>query len=288
MRNARATGDMPVRLIAFIVAVVGTGAAVLAHSASLIHASSFSGYAILLAALTIASGRFAIKLPGRPATVSVSEFFVFASALLFGPAVPTVTVAIDGLWVSLRQEDRRTYRLLFNIAEPAISTWAAAQVFFAIARIAPGSSLPADVPVLVTATMAMAAVFFALNSGLSAVAVALENGTSAYDFWRSHAWYLAVNYHAAAALAALVVINGSHINFGVVALVAPLLLLSYVAYREGSTRVDEAQRHVADLEHLYRASVEMLAIAVDAKDQVTHGHIRRVQRHTVAVAAALG
>jgi len=28
----------------------------------------------------------------------------------------------------------------------------------------------------------------------------------------------------------------------------------------------------------------MLAIAVDAKDQLTHGHIRRVQRHTRAVA----
>jgi putative nucleotidyltransferase with HDIG domain len=39
---------------------------------------------------------------------------------------------------------------------------------------------------------------------------------------------------------------------------------------------------------LYRATVETLAIAVDAKDQVTHGHIRRVQRHTVAVARALG
>ena len=36
------------------------------------------------------------------------------------------------------------------------------------------------------------------------------------------------------------------------------------------------------------ATVETLAIAVDAKDQVTHGHIRRVQRHTIAVARALG
>jgi putative nucleotidyltransferase with HDIG domain len=227
-------------------------------------------------------------VPGRPATVSVSEVFVFASVLLFGAAVPVVTVALDGLWISLTQKHKRWYRALFNVAEPAISTWAAAQVFFAVTGVASGASLTTDMSVLVPATIAMAGVFFALNSGLSAVAVALENGTSAFDVWRSHAWYLAVNYHAAASLATLAVSGGSRINFGVAGLVAPLLVLSYVAYREASTRADEAHRHVSDVEHLYRASVEMLAIAVDATDQVTHGHIRRVQRHTLAVAAALG
>jgi putative nucleotidyltransferase with HDIG domain len=279
---------MPASLLVFIFVVIATGGAVIAHSWALFHASALNVYAILLAALTIVSGRFAIKVPGRPATVSVSEVFVFASILLFGAAVPVLTVSIDGLLISLRQKDRRLYRTLFNVAEPAISTWTAAQAFFLVAGVAPGTSLSTGMPILVSATASMAGVFFALNTGLSAVAVALENGTSAYQVWRSHAWYLAVNYHAAASLAALAISSGSRINFGVVGLAAPLVVLSYVAYREGSTRINEAHRHVADVDHLYRASVEMLAIAVDAKDQVTHGHIRRVQRHTLAVAAALG
>ena len=71
-------------------------------------------------------------------------------------------------------------------------------------------------------------------------------------------------------------------------LVAPLLLVSYVAYREATVRADEQRQHVSHVEQLYKSSVEMLAIAVDAKDQVTHGHIRRVQQHTLAVARALG
>jgi putative nucleotidyltransferase with HDIG domain len=275
-------------LIAFIVAVVASGAAVIVHSATLIHIASLNAYAILLATLTIASGRFAIKVPGRPATVSVSEVFVFASILLFGPAVPVLTVAVDGLWISANQRHRRLYRTLFNIAEPAISTWVAAHVFFAITGTTEGASLSTTTPMMVPATIAMAAAFFACNSGLSAIAVALEDGTSAYEFWRSHAWYLGVNYYAAASLAALAVSSGPRINFGVAGLVAPLLLLSYVAYREASSRVDEAHRHVEGIERLYRASVEMLAIAVDAKDQVTHGHIRRVQRHTLCVAAEFG
>ena len=134
----------------------------------------------------------------------------------------------------------------------------------------------------------MATTFFAFNSGLTSLAIALESGTSAYEVWRRHAAYLAVNYYAAASLATLAVGDGWSINVTVVGLVVPLLILSYVAYQEMSTRIGAAHQHVEEVERLYHAATEMLAIAVDAKDQVTHGHIRRVQRHTQAVARALG
>src|SRR5262245_286099 len=275
-------------LMSFVATVFVMGAVALAHSAMALRASGVNVYVIALAVLTIASSKFSIQVPGRPATVSVSEVFVFSSVLLFGPAAPVLTVAIDGLWISLTQRNRRVYRALFNVAEPAISIWVAAHVFFAIAGLGPGASLSTSAPRIVPATIAMAAVFFALNSGLSALAVALETGGSAYEFWRSHAWSLAVNYYAAASLATLAVGGGPHINFGAAGLIAPLFLLSFVAYREASARVEEAHHHIAEVERLYRASVETLAIAVDVKDQVTHGHIRRVQRHTLAVATALG
>ena len=279
---------MSPQLTAFVVAVIVVGGAMLAHSLTVIRQSPFNIYLILLTVLTIASGRFAIKVPGRPANVSVSEVFVFTSVLLFGPAAATLTVAIDGVWISLIQKDRRLYRALFNVAEPAISTWTAAHVFFAIAHSAPLAQPFGSTPTVVLATIGMAAVFFVLNSSLTAVALALENGASAYDVWRAHAWYLAINYYAAASLATLAVGNASGLNLAAVGLVAPLLILSYVAYQGASRRIDEAHQHVCEVEHLYHAAVEMLAIAVDAKDQVTHGHIRRVQRHTLAAAKALG
>jgi putative nucleotidyltransferase with HDIG domain len=77
-------------------------------------------------------------------------------------------------------------------------------------------------------------------------------------------------------------------SVAVAALIAPLLVLSYVAYRAVSIRVEESAQHTREVEHLYQATIETLAVAVDAKDQVTHGHVRRVQRHTVALARALG
>jgi len=232
---------LPLPLRVFIAVVVSTGAAIILHAARSLDASLLNVYVLALAALTIACGRFAIKVPGRSATVSVSEVFVFASILLCGAPLPVLTIALDGLWSSLTHRNRRWYRALFNVAEPSISTWAAAAVFYWVAGVAPGATLSTSMPVLLPATAAMAAVFFGLNSGLSAIAVALESSASAYQVWRTHALYLAVNYHAAASLAAMTVTSGSGINFSVVGLVAPLLVLSYVAYRESSRRIDEAQ-----------------------------------------------
>src|SRR5262249_1907847 len=99
VRTEPAARLTPPPLGVFLTAVVGTGAAIIAHSLLSLHAPVFNAYALLLAVLTIAGGRFTIPIPGRPATVSVSEVFVFASVLLFGPAVPVLTVAIDGLYI---------------------------------------------------------------------------------------------------------------------------------------------------------------------------------------------
>jgi putative nucleotidyltransferase with HDIG domain len=272
----------------FVVGVVVCGGLVLLQAGIEAVRAPFSMYAILLAGLTIVSGRFAIKMPGRSASVSVSEVFVFVSVLLFGPAAATLTVALDGLIVSLMHRDRRLYRALFNIAEPAVTTWIAGSVFFLVKDgvQAAGGSYP-----MLLGAVAMTACYFASNSVLTAVAVAHESGLSAFELWREHALYLAINYYAGASLAVLGVEHVDHavgFNLEVIGLVVPLLILSYVAYKTASDRVADAQLHVREVEHLYRSTVETLAIAVDAKDQVTHGHIRRVQRHTLALARVLG
>jgi putative nucleotidyltransferase with HDIG domain len=278
-----------VRLWAFVLAVTAGGTFALARAWVGLLSVHLDGWLIVLAFLTVACGRFPIKVPGRPATVSVSEVFIFASILLFGPAPATLTVALDGLWASFSQKDRRIYRTLFNVAEPAFSTWVAGSVFFAAAGLAPliqPHQLATIGLVLPSAAMTLA--YFLSNSLLQATAVALENETSVLTVWGEHALYLSINYYAASSLATLGVENAKGPNLEVVGLVAPLLVLSYVAYESAASRMDDVHKHINEVEHLYQATVETLAVAVDAKDQVTHGHIRRVQRHTIALAKALG
>ena len=53
-------------------------------------------------------------------------------------------------------------------------------------------------------------------------------------------------------------------------------------------RVADANHHIAELNQLYLATVQTLAAAIDAKDQVTHGHIKRVQNYARELAVAVG
>jgi hypothetical protein len=61
----------------------------------------------MLAALTFVSGSATVNLPTAGASISVSETFVFASVLLFGPSAGTITVALDGLVISFWMAKRR-------------------------------------------------------------------------------------------------------------------------------------------------------------------------------------
>jgi diguanylate cyclase (GGDEF)-like protein/putative nucleotidyltransferase with HDIG domain len=53
-------------------------------------------------------------------------------------------------------------------------------------------------------------------------------------------------------------------------------------------KVMEAERHLKEQEQLYLRTVESLALAVDAKDQTTYGHIRRVRAYSMGLAKYCG
>ena len=51
-------------------------------------------------------------------------------------------------------------------------------------------------------------------------------------------------------------------------------------------RIDDEQRHVLQTSDLHLATIEALARAIDAKDQTTQMHIRRVQVYATGLAQA--
>jgi HD-GYP domain-containing protein (c-di-GMP phosphodiesterase class II) len=78
------------------------------------------------------------------------------------------------------------------------------------------------------------------------------------------------------------------INLTALAVIVPLLTISYFTYHSSMGRVEDANRHVDELNRLCLSTVETLVLAIDAKDQVTHGHIRRVQEYSVVLARQMG
>ena len=85
----------------YVSVVVLAGMLVLGHSIYSLYAEPISWNWFVLALLTLLTGSATVKLPSVPATISISETFVFTSALLYGPAAGTLTVALDALVISL-------------------------------------------------------------------------------------------------------------------------------------------------------------------------------------------
>jgi diguanylate cyclase (GGDEF)-like protein/putative nucleotidyltransferase with HDIG domain len=244
----------------------------------------------MLAALTLVSGSATVTLPTVGASISVSETFVFASVLLFGPSAGTITVALDGLVISFWMAKRRPewYRAVFNMAAPAISIWVAAQLLFAIAGIRPLFGHESPVNTLLFPLSVFALVYFGLNSWLIAFAVAFESRLSPYKIWRQNFLWLSLNYFSGASVALLLVAYSSDVDVRFIGVIVPLLLVLYLTFKTTMGRVEDANNHVQQLNRLYMSTIETLAMAIDAKDQVTHGHIRRVQQYAVGLAREVG
>jgi putative nucleotidyltransferase with HDIG domain len=242
----------------------------------------------ILAALTVVSGSATVKLPSIPASLSVSETFVFTSVLLFGPPAGTLTVALDGLIISfwLNKKRKEAHRVLFNMAAPALSVWVASQIFFSISGLEPLSVRAASVQDFLLPLLVFTVLYFGLNSWLITFAVALETGARPVEIWRDHFLWLALNFFCGASVAAL--LTGRKVDLTYLGAILPLLFVLYMTYRTSMARVEDANKHLQQVNTLYLSTIETLAMAIDAKDQVTHGHIRRVQAYATGLAKALG
>ena len=274
----------------YVSGVFALGIAVIGRSLYQIAVEPIGYEWLFLAGLTLVSGSATVRLPSVPATISISETFVFTSILLFGPAAGTLTVALDSLVISFWLIRRRPepIRLLFNLSAPALSVWVAAHLFYLTSGAQPLISEPTQISELVPSLLVATVVYFLLNSWLTAFAISFERKLNPYLVWKQNFLWLSLNYFGGASLASLLVVYTRDIDFTYVGIILPLLLVIYLTFKTSMARVEDAKKHLAEMNTLYLSTIETLAMAIDAKDQVTHGHIRRVQIYARGLAAAVG
>ena len=110
--------------------------------------------------------------------------------------------------------------------------------------------------------------------------------------WRQSFLWLSLNFYSGASVAALIlpylVQAGNSAFVYVAGVILPVLIISYLTFKTALGRIEDATTHLSQLNRLYLSTIETLAMAIDAKDQITHGHIRRVQQYAVGLAKHLG
>ena len=236
---------------AFLAAVILAGSFALALSLMDLSAQPIAPQWLMLVALTGVSGWATLRLRAIPASFSISDTFTIAAALLFGPAAGAVTVAVDALVMSLRlaaggRQPARV-RVLFNVTVPPLTMWIAAQVFFTSAGVGPLAHAPGTIRRVLVPLGLFALLYFVLNTGLVATAVALERRANVISIWRDHFAPLWLTYFGGASLAAVFVLMAvaQVIDLSALMLVLPLVVVLHLAYRAALDRANDRLEHLA-------------------------------------------
>ena len=240
----------------------------------------------VLTGLAAASGLAVLRVHRLPANFSVGETFSFAALFLFGPAAAVATSAVDSLCCNLRLGQMRLVQHLFNIAAPVLSYWLAGTLLFDVMGL-PLPGRPSSLWLVCATVAGAAALVFVLESGLVAVVIALQDRSSPSATWRTlrSLW---LNSLVGAYVGFLIALFHDTIDSSVLFLAVPIPLMLYYGFRTWLGRLNDQVEHLAHTNRAYRAMVESFATAVDARDEVTHGHILRVQTYARALAAHTG
>jgi putative nucleotidyltransferase with HDIG domain len=214
------------------------------------------------------------------------------SAVVFGPAAGTALVAIDSLVLSgcLIRTGLSLERILFNATAPPVAMWLSAVTFFHASGLHPLREQPLGLEVVGPWLLAFAAMYFVLNTFGIAVAVALHERANVFRIWQAHFKNLWFAFIGGGLGAALVVFALQHGTYGLVILSLPIFLavILHFAYRNATGRVADRLQHLEQVNRMHVSTIEALAHAVNAKDGVTHNHIRRVQTRAIELASRLG
>lgn len=275
---------------AYVAGVAAVGLAVAGNALVQLFIQPVSFQWLYLAALTLFTGAFTVRIPGIPAYLSVSDTFVLVSVFLFGPAAGTIIAVLDALIISLRVGNYawQPFRILFNCSAIALASNAAGQIFFWVGGIRPLSIEPAPLSQILFPLFLCSLTYFLLNSWLVTIALSLEKGRPPFAVWRDNFLWLSVNYFVGGSVAGLLSTYSREIDLTTLGIIIPLLLVSYLTFKTSLGRIEDANQHLTRVNRMYLSTIETLAMAIDAKDQITHGHIRRVQRLAVGLAKVAG
>jgi diguanylate cyclase (GGDEF)-like protein/putative nucleotidyltransferase with HDIG domain len=93
---------------------------------------------------------------------------------------------------------------------------------------------------------------------------------------------------AGAAISGLFSIANRFLGWQTSLLILPVIYWMYRSYRLYLGRLEDEKKHVEDMAGLHLRTIEALALAIEAKDDTTHGHLRRVEVYAVGIGKELG
>jgi putative nucleotidyltransferase with HDIG domain len=267
--------------VLYIRTVIAAGALSLAGGMWNWHSADLAKYLSFMVIALVASG-MKINLPSVQGTMSVSFVFTLIGISEFGLGEVLLTASMGALVQSLYRPKNRpkAVQVAFNLANVGIAVRLAYAVHHA----------PNLQSILLTTS-----VFFVVNTLMVAIVIALTEQKKAWQVWRDCYFWTFPNFLVGAGAAWAVSATSRVIGWQPSLLLLPIL---YVIYRSHATyvgrleearkRAEQQQAHAEEVAALHRRTIEILALAIEAKDQTTRDHLERVEVYSFEVGKDLG
>jgi diguanylate cyclase (GGDEF)-like protein/putative nucleotidyltransferase with HDIG domain len=269
----------------YVIAMIALGAVLMASALSTWQLERPEVFAVLLV-LSVISSALKVDLPlgVGSSCISLSYAVDFTALLLLGPA-PTMLIAVASGWsqCTFRMNVRNpAYKTLFSMATLAVSVATASATYTAL-----GGTYGTLPPAPLQPIMAAALVYFLTNSLAVAAAFALSSGLGVLRVWNDNFLWTIGSYVVGAIGAGIAVEVFQRAGEWHAALAFVPLGLTFRSYRIYLKRIGDEQRRASEWAQLHRDSTEVLARAIQAKDEGGSRHVERVQYYATMLANRL-
>jgi diguanylate cyclase (GGDEF)-like protein/putative nucleotidyltransferase with HDIG domain len=269
--------------------VVASGAGVVALATKHVIQAPFDPRWLALAASVVFGTWITTSpIPGvATGAITVSDTFVFLTILLCGPNEAILVAAFATASESARFTKSWT-NFATNIAIICTSFYVSSllvALVFGDVRLLAHSQRSFFTYLLALGFYATAQAV--VNHGLIVALVAIKSRKPMLDIWRKNYSWGFVTFFSGMLTAGVVNALIHFYGFWAIAFTVPVLLANYLAYRPYIKNIEAARQHVEETRALHLRTLEAFATAVDAKDQITHEHVQRVQIYAEGMARLL-
>jgi diguanylate cyclase (GGDEF)-like protein/putative nucleotidyltransferase with HDIG domain len=263
----------------YVGSVVGAGFACVAYAAARWTCPDPYHYACHLAFALVAAG-LKVSLPGVSGTMSVSYVFVLLSMMDFSypetVMVACLAMVLQSVWRT--KSCPKLIHTLFNVGSVAVAVTAGNAIY----HLSAGWG-----QVLLSVAMASTG-YFLTNSLSIAAVVALTESQDIRKIWRECYMWTFPYYLVGGAVAALISLCNHRLGWQTTILALPVVYIIFRSYRQYLGRLESEKLHAEQIAALHLRTIEALALAIEAKDDSTHDHLRRVQIYAVELGKKLG